>query len=81
METKNHKKLPAQIRQLRDKAAGVRQDIIDKYRALTLSVPSAASFSSKKKLIFYFKKKKWAFLHLIEYSGIILRKILEEAEG
>lgn len=28
----------------------------------------------------FFAKKKWAFLHLIKHSGIILREILEEAE-
>ncbi len=58
METKNHKKLPAQIRQLRDKAAGVRQDIIDKYRALSNSAAS-------KKTPAYLKEKDIVASHIL----------------
>lgn len=41
---------------------------------------SNSSVASKKPIINFYLKKKWAFLHLIKHSGIILHEILEEAD-
>ena len=42
---------------------------------------SDSSLYLKTQIINFFLKKKWAFLHLIKHSVIILHEILEEAEN